>query len=76
MNVPAMLIIGALTVVLLGGISESAKANNIIVAIKLTVIILFIVLGLRYVHPALWSPLVPAEVPAPPPAGTNMDIWH
>ena len=49
--------------------------NNIIVAIKLTVIILFIVLGLRYVHPALWSPLVPTEIPSRP-AGTNMDIWH
>jgi APA family basic amino acid/polyamine antiporter len=47
MNVPAMLIIAALTVVLLGGISESARVNNIIVAVKLTVIILFIVLGSR-----------------------------
>ena len=25
--------------------------------------------------PALWSPLIPAQIPAPPP-GTPMDIWH
>src|SRR6202034_2509332 len=32
-------------------------------------------IGAFYVHPALWSPLIPAQVPAPPP-GTPMDIWH
>lgn len=74
-NLPAMLIVATAIGLLLGGTSESAKANNVIVAIKLTVILLFIVLGLRSVHPGLWSPLVPAEVPARP-AGTNMDIWH
>ncbi len=48
------------------GVSESATVNNIIVAIKLTVVIAFIVIGSRYVNPANWSPLVPAQIPAPP----------
>ena len=74
-NLPAMLIIGAITVVLLGGTSKSATTNNIIVAMKLTAIVLFIALGFRCIQPSLWLPFVPAEVPARPP-GTNMDIWH
>jgi APA family basic amino acid/polyamine antiporter len=57
------------------GISESATVNNIVVVIKLTVVIAFIIIGSRYVHPANWSPLVPAEIPARPP-GANMDMLH
>ena len=74
-NLPAIVIIGLVTLLLVRGVSESATVNNIIVAIKLTVVIAFIVIGARYVHPAQWSPLVPAEIPARA-AGTPMDIWH
>jgi APA family basic amino acid/polyamine antiporter len=75
MNLPAILVIAAVTMLLIRGVTESATVNNIIVAIKLTVVIAFIVIGIKYVHPAYWSPLVPAQIPAEPP-GTNMDIWH
>lgn len=75
MNLPAILAIGAVTSLLIVGVSESATANNIIVFIKLTVVIAFIGIGAFYVHPALWSPLVPPQVPAPPP-GTPMDMGH
>jgi len=43
-NLPAFLICMALTVLLVIGVSESAKVNNAIVAVKLTVIIAFIVI--------------------------------
>jgi APA family basic amino acid/polyamine antiporter len=74
-NLPAVVGIAAVTTLLIVGISESATVNNIIVFIKLSVVIAFIAIGAFYVHPALWSPLIPAQVPAPPP-GTPMDIWH
>jgi len=74
-NLPAMVILGLVTLLLIRGVTESATVNNIIVAIKLTVVVAFIVIGARYVHPGHWSPLVPAEIPARPP-GTAMDIWH
>ena len=74
-NLPAMLIIGLVTALLVVGVSESATVNNIIVAIKLTVVIAFIAIGSRFVHPANWHPLIPAQIPAPPP-GTPMDIPH
>ena len=74
-NLPAIAIIAAVTTLLVVGVSESATVNNIIVAIKLTVVIAFIGIGSHYVNPAHWSPLIPAQVPAPPP-GTPMDIGH
>jgi len=74
-NLPAIFIVGCVTTLLVVGVSESATVNNIIVAIKLTVVIAFIAIGSRFVHPANWHPLVPAQIPAPPP-GTPMDIPH
>ncbi len=73
-NLPAALAILAVTALLVIGISESTTVNNIVVAIKLSVVIAFIVIGSFYVNPDLWVPLVPAEIP-PPPAGTPRGFW-
>src|ERR1700733_12850345 len=74
-NIPAIVVIGLVTALLTVGVSESATVNNIVVFIKLSVVIAFIGIGSFYVHPALWHPLVPAQIPAPPP-GTPMDMGH
>jgi basic amino acid/polyamine antiporter, APA family len=74
-NLPAIVVIGLVTSLLVVGVSESATVNNIVVFIKLSVVIAFIGIGSFYVHPALWHPLVPAQIPAPP-AGTPMDMGH
>jgi APA family basic amino acid/polyamine antiporter len=74
-NLPAVIGIGAVTTLLVIGVSESATANNIVVAIKVTVVVAFIAIGAFYVKTSLWSPLIPAQVPAPPP-GAATDIWH
>jgi APA family basic amino acid/polyamine antiporter len=73
-NVPALLAIAAVTSLLVVGVSESATVNNIIVVIKVSVVIAFIVIGAPYVDTANWTPLVPAQVP-PPPAGSDMSLW-
>jgi basic amino acid/polyamine antiporter, APA family len=74
-NLPAIVIIVLVTSVLVRGVSESAAVNNVIVAIKVSIVIAFIFIGARYIHPSLWVPLVPAQVPPPAP-GTAMDIGH
>jgi APA family basic amino acid/polyamine antiporter len=74
MNLPAIIVIGLVTMLLVRGVSESATVNNIIVATKLIIVLAFIAIGSRYVHPSLWSPLIPAEIPARPP-GVPMDIF-
>ena len=72
-NLPALIGILAVTALLTLGVSESATANNIVVAIKVTVVVAFIAIGAFYVKPELWSPLVPDQVPAPPP-GSDMSM--
>ena len=74
-NLPAIIGIVAVTCLLVVGVSESATVNNIVVFIKLSVVIAFIGVCSFYVHPALWHPLVPPQIPAPPP-GTPMDMPH
>lgn len=74
MNLPAFVVIGLVTLLLVRGVTESATVNNIVVAIKVTVVVAFIVIGFKFVDTSMWSPLVPAEIPARPP-GTDMSIW-
>ena len=58
-NLPAMLIVGLCTTLLYVGIKESAKFNNFIVIIKLTVLGLFLVFGSMYIIPENWVPFIP-----------------
>ncbi|MDR2650933.1 MAG: amino acid permease, partial [Prevotellaceae bacterium] len=48
-NFPAVFIVGVVTAFLIGGIKQSALVNNIIVAIKVSVILLFIGFGISYI---------------------------
>jgi APA family basic amino acid/polyamine antiporter len=74
MNLPALLAIAAVTTLLVIGVSESALVNNIVVFIKVSVVVAFIIIGAPFVNPANWTPLIPEQIPAPPP-GTDMSIW-
>src|SRR3546814_2219918 len=58
-NRPAVLISAAVSGVGYVGITQSAFVNAIIVAIKVTVILLFIAFGLQFVDPANWQPFIP-----------------
>jgi APA family basic amino acid/polyamine antiporter len=62
-DLPALLIVLAISAILYVGISESARFNSIIVAIKLIVIGLVIAVGVFYVRPANWSPFAPMGWP-------------
>jgi APA family basic amino acid/polyamine antiporter len=58
-NLPAVLIVAALTWVCYRGIRESAAMNNIMVVIKVAIIVLFIVAGVSFVDTANWHPYLP-----------------
>ena len=58
-NLPAMLIVGVITVVLVIGIKESVRFNAAMVLIKLVVVVGFIAVGAFYVKPANWHPFAP-----------------
>jgi basic amino acid/polyamine antiporter, APA family len=59
-NVPAFLIIFILTILLVRGVRESAEANNVMVAIKIAAILVFLVVGGMLVNPANWKPFAPS----------------
>jgi APA family basic amino acid/polyamine antiporter len=62
-NAPALIILAILTAVLVKGTQESARLNTVIVAIKVTIVIAFVVLGWQFVNQANLHPyLVPATV--------------
>jgi APA family basic amino acid/polyamine antiporter len=58
-NIPAFLIVILLTVVLVRGIRESARTNNIMVLIKIVAILAFIGVGLHFIHPSYYHPFSP-----------------
>jgi APA family basic amino acid/polyamine antiporter len=58
-NIPAFLIVLLLTVVLVRGIRESARTNNIMVLVKIAAILLFVFFGLSFIHPANYTPFSP-----------------
>jgi basic amino acid/polyamine antiporter, APA family len=48
LNFPAMLIIAAISGLLISGMRESARFNNVIVAIKVAIVLIFVVAGVFY----------------------------
>lgn len=72
MNIPALVILLLLSLLLIRGTQESALVNSIIVIIKVAIVVLFIIVGWKYINPANHTPfLIPADAPpAPMPDGT------
>jgi APA family basic amino acid/polyamine antiporter len=58
-NLPALFIIFLLTLLLIKGIRESSVFNAIIVIAKVSIVILFIVLGWSFIKPANHVPFIP-----------------
>ena len=59
LNLPAFCIVGLITWLLLLGVKESARANNIMVVIKLLVLGLFVVVGAMHINTANYVPFAP-----------------
>jgi APA family basic amino acid/polyamine antiporter len=58
-NVPAVLIVAAIATICYVGIKQSAAFNSVIVTIKVTVVLLFILFGMSYINTANWHPFIP-----------------
>jgi APA family basic amino acid/polyamine antiporter len=58
-NLPAVLIVVAVSALLMIGIRESAGVNNLIVLLKVGVILTFIAIGWSYIKPANLTPMIP-----------------
>src|SRR5665213_2006260 len=51
----------AVTALLCVGVSESASVNNVIVCIKVGILVLFVAVGVFFIHPHNWTPFIPAS---------------
>lgn len=59
LNLPAVLIVAAITWLLVRGVRESATFNSAMVALKVAIILFFLVVGAFYIKPANWVPFAP-----------------
>jgi basic amino acid/polyamine antiporter, APA family len=59
LNVPAIVIVGVIATVCYIGIKQSAIFNAVIVAIKVTVVVLFILFGVSFIQTPNWHPFIP-----------------
>jgi len=58
-NLPAGLVVLAITVILVIGIRESARFNAAMVMLKLAVVLFVIILGSQYIRTENWHPFLP-----------------
>ncbi len=58
-NIPAIIIIACITWLLVRGAKQSSQVNTVIVVIKLSVILLFVTIGVNYINPANYHPFLP-----------------
>src|SRR5262249_4726971 len=76
LNAPAMLVIIAVSALLVLGVHESARVNNIIVVIKVLLIVIFIATGIWFISPQNWvTPTNPGGEFIPPNLAPGRYGW-
>jgi APA family basic amino acid/polyamine antiporter len=63
LNLPAVLIVALVTWVLVVGVKESARVNNLMVALKIVILLLFVAVGCTYVKADHFTPFFPGGWP-------------
>jgi APA family basic amino acid/polyamine antiporter len=58
-NLPAVFIVALMSTILVIGIKESARVNNVIVVLKVTIVLVIIFIGLQHLNPSNWKPFIP-----------------
>jgi APA family basic amino acid/polyamine antiporter len=74
LDLPAVIIALLVTAVLVGGIKLASWVNQVVVAIKLTVVAAVIVFGVAKIDFDNYSPFIPASAPAPEASGGVLDV--
>src|SRR2546421_2831745 len=71
MNIPAVFILLLLTLLLIRGTKESAFVNGLIVILKVSIVLVVIAIGWRFINPANHTPLIPAPTSYVTPQGIH-----
>jgi APA family basic amino acid/polyamine antiporter len=67
LNVPAFAIVALITSLLVIGVRESARVNNVLVVLKLVVLAIFVIVGAQHIDTANYRPFAPNGF---------QGIWH
>lgn len=59
LNLPAVFIVVIMSLILIRGTSESAWVNALIVVLKVSIVLVFIIIGFNYIRPENHIPLIP-----------------
>jgi basic amino acid/polyamine antiporter, APA family len=71
MNLPAVGILLILTLLLVRGTQESAWVNNLIVITKVSIVLLVITFGWKFINPGNHTPMIPAPATYTTPEGLS-----
>jgi APA family basic amino acid/polyamine antiporter len=71
MNVPAIAILGLLSLILIRGTKESAQVNGVIVMIKVAIVLMVIAIGWGFINPSNHVPLIPEPTTYVTPQGVT-----
>jgi APA family basic amino acid/polyamine antiporter len=71
MNIPAVVILGLLSALLIRGTKESAFVNGVIVVIKVAIVLMVIAIGWGFINPANHTPMIPAPTTYVTPQGVT-----
>jgi APA family basic amino acid/polyamine antiporter len=71
----ALLIVGALTVILALGIKLSSRVSQLITAIKVAVVLLVIAVGIGYINVSNYRPYIPSAKPNGGEAGLGQSLF-
>ena len=69
MNIPAVVILGILSALLIRGTKESALVNSVIVVVKVSIVLMVIAVGWGFINPANHTPMIPAPTTYTTPQG-------
>ncbi|HEV7965114.1 MAG TPA: amino acid permease [Actinoplanes sp.] len=72
----AILVVGALGVVMVVGMKMSSRVTKVLVAVKLAVVLFVIGLGVFFIRAANYSPFIPPAQPAPRSSGGNEPLFQ
>ena len=75
LNLPAMFIVALLTTLLVIGIKESANFNNLMVITKVSVIIVFVAIGIMFIKTVNWHPFIPVNKVESAPISDYGSLW-
>lgn len=76
MNLPALFIVVALSLLLIRGMKGSAFVNNLIVITKVAIVILLIIFGWSFINPVNHDPLIPDATIYPEEISKGVFVNH